>query len=165
LLPVSVIAQRQLRSIRILYRDMDPVTIVGLAFSVIQFIDLGSKIISTAKEIQESSSWMTKETERLQESATQLRDISTKMELLANKELHYLAREGRDLSEQMLNLVQSIRSTDSGWFSKARNLVPSGTAIISSFRAHNKYPKLRELEKRLQTCRIQMQLHYNNVLW
>jgi transcriptional regulator of heat shock response len=144
---------------------MDPVTIVGLAFSVIQFIDLGSKIISTAKEIQESSLWMTKETERLQESATQLRDISTNMELVSNKELQSMAREGRDLSEQMLNLVQSIRSTDSGWFTKARDLIPKGTAIISSMRAHSKTSKLRELEKRLQTCRSQMQLHYNNVLW
>jgi hypothetical protein len=137
---------------------MDPITAIGLVTSIIQFVDVGSKIISMAKEIQESSSGLTKETEHLQESARRLQRLSIRMELSSTetlsptqREVQCLAREGHEISGQMIKLLQSLSST-------------SANPLIMALRTLKQKPKLRVLEEKLRICCSQIQLQYSIVL-
>jgi hypothetical protein len=62
---------------------MEALAAISLLGSIIQFVEVGSKVIETAKEIRQSSFGMTKENENLQEQARQLRALSIRMEPLS----------------------------------------------------------------------------------
>jgi hypothetical protein len=144
---------------------MDPVTAIGLVASIIQFVDVGSKIISTAREIYGSSTGMTREAERLQESAKRLREVSitmmpsfTERLSLDQQELQNLARECRELSEEMLNHVQNISHKGSKSHYKVM------FAAIKTQYSDKDRQKGKELERRLNTCHSQMYRQYSKIL-
>ena len=55
---------------------MEALAVISLLSNIIQFIEVGDRIVKTAKEIRESSFGTTIENERLQRSASELRKLS-----------------------------------------------------------------------------------------
>jgi hypothetical protein len=146
----------------ILHAPMEALAAISLLGSIIQFVEVTGKMIKTAKEIRQYSFGMTKENESLQESARQLRALSMRMEPSSTgslspdqSDLRYLARECRELSEKMLSLVKTKRASGS------MTLFETFTVAISTKR-HKETRK--ELEQKLQSCRISLQLQCNKLV-
>ncbi|KAF1976812.1 hypothetical protein BU23DRAFT_501277 [Bimuria novae-zelandiae CBS 107.79] len=83
---------------------MDPITAVSLAASILQFVTLDAKILSTAKEIRQSSSGMAHDDQRTADVTKEMQKLSSKLEapateLLSDDErgLVGLASECREL--------------------------------------------------------------------
>jgi hypothetical protein len=133
---------------------MDPVTAVGLVANIIQFVDLGTKVVSTLREIRGSASGQTESNRRTREMAVVMRNLSDKLadpkhapRTDVQKDLCQLARECSDLSQQILDIVHKTT------FAKSRSMFRSSKATLSTL-WHDR--EKEELEKRLAQCRGQL---------
>jgi hypothetical protein len=136
---------------------MEPLTAIGLAANIIQFVDLGHKILANAKEIWDSSSGLTRDDQRTTDMATEMSMLSSKLETLRNEPgdadneaLFKVASECRKLSNEVLELLKK---------SSAKTPGSKREALQSSVRRKRYTPKLRELERKLQECLSHLHLH------
>ncbi|KAJ4376370.1 hypothetical protein N0V83_001653 [Neocucurbitaria cava] len=140
---------------------MEAVAAIGLIGSIIQFVDLGFKVIKTANEIQQSICGLTKENMSLGEVTRAMHDLTvkltaptTKAQTADERTLYNLAQECRSLSELILNNIE--RSSLGNLRSKLR-LFHATTRSL-------KYKEERkELEERLSKCRAQLHVQLTNV--
>ncbi|KAF2680755.1 hypothetical protein K458DRAFT_87340 [Lentithecium fluviatile CBS 122367] len=141
---------------------MDPVTAVGLAASIIQFIDIGTKIFSTAKEMRETATGMTSENRRTADIIGEIRNLSAKLENLEKvpqtedeKALCRLASECRELSQQILKLLEKTTPTDPKlkWH-----------ALVSACKSLMSQKEKAELAQKLGQCRDHLALRLNYML-
>ncbi|KAH7397225.1 hypothetical protein BKA66DRAFT_437803 [Pyrenochaeta sp. MPI-SDFR-AT-0127] len=140
---------------------MGTLTAFNLVSSIIQFVDVGSTILKTAREIEDSSFGMTKEDKSLEEITKDMRNLSLSLGLSISRPrndderaLLRLAQECRNLSEQLLDLIQGMVPAYSG--SKLLVLVAAAKRV--------KYKNERkELERKLANCRAQLHLHYSRL--
>ncbi|KAG8534382.1 uncharacterized protein KY384_001227 [Bacidia gigantensis] len=99
---------------------MDPFSALGLAGNIIQFIDFGSKIVSSSFDIYKSvdgSSSVSRElislTESLEESCDSLLEHQNSMtrhrSIKAEKDLLDLSRSCKELAEEFLGRLQSLK--------------------------------------------------------
>jgi hypothetical protein len=139
-----------------------PLPLSSLLGSIIQFVDAGGKMIKMAHDIRKPSSGMIKENESLQELARQIRALSIRMEPSSTgslspdqSDLQYLARQCRQLSEEMLRLVKVIQVSGS------KSVFETWTAVLSSYKYKD---AKKELEQKLQTCRNLLQLQCNKMI-
>ncbi|KAF4630923.1 hypothetical protein G7Y89_g7210 [Cudoniella acicularis] len=137
---------------------MDPFTAIGLAGNIIAFIDFGFEIVSTAKEIYNSTSGAAS-------GNTDLKFLTDKFaELVLNLErekpttqmtpdelsLNSLAVECSRLSLKLQELLQNL---------KARKEGSKKAALGAVFRNMRKKKEKDELETKLENCRRQLHLH------
>jgi len=59
---------------------MEALTAIGFIANVIQFVDLGAKLVGSAKEMRNSVSGMTLENKSLEEVTIQMRDLTSRLE-------------------------------------------------------------------------------------
>jgi predicted component of type VI protein secretion system len=146
---------------------MEAFAAFSLAAGVVQFISFTAKLISEAKEIHDSLTGTTKKNEDLEETCTQLRELSDALSLKtiagadkkqinnkrirAEEQLEDLARKCKVVSEDLHGRLLSAR------------LRSSAAGRVASFRQviHNvlSKPLIQQLEKRLQSYRDDLMLH------
>jgi hypothetical protein len=141
---------------------MEALAAISLLGSIIQFADAGGKMIKMAHDIRKSSSGMTKENESVQELARQIPALSIRMEPSSTgylspdqSDLQYLARQCRELSEEMLRLVKVNQVSGS------KSVFETWTAVLSSYKYKD---AKKELEQKLQSYRNLLQLQCNKMI-
>jgi hypothetical protein len=140
---------------------MEALATIGLIANIVHLVDLGAKLISSAKEMQASASGMTTENKSLEEATTEMRDLAMRLDLPTTeaktddgRPLRCLAQQCRELSEQILGLLKKIAPTNSN----------SMLRIVGSAMKNQKYRReKRELEEKLASCRGQLHLHFSKL--
>jgi hypothetical protein len=59
---------------------MEALTTMGLIANIVQFVDLGGKLISSVRETQTSANVVTKENKNLEGVATEIRDLTMRLD-------------------------------------------------------------------------------------
>lgn len=95
---------------------MDPLTAIGLASNVLQFIEFSYKIISGVNEIRSSETGMTPENERLSVMVEDLNSVTQNLLTSApaktenERQLNVLAANCHELSEELYQLLRRLRA-------------------------------------------------------
>lgn len=140
---------------------MDPVSAIGLAANILQFIEYSCRIISDAKEIYQSTHGATAENIELQGVAENLSSLSASMiqpakstpEPIsqAEQKIYELASSSKALADELLATIQGLQISGSRhrkWrsFRQALNTVW-------------KKDKIGDLQKRLEMIRRHLSIH------
>ncbi|KAF4946508.1 hypothetical protein FGADI_11146 [Fusarium gaditjirri] len=136
---------------------LDPVTAIGLASSIVAFIDFGAKLVKGSIEIYEASDGTLTENRSSQAVAAAMEGFAARLIIQQpselgpeEKELVDLAKRCHAVCTELLNLLGRIKPKDLS--SKRQSL---WAALKNKF-----YEGEREdLEKRLDTYRHQLELH------
>lgn len=144
---------------RSILKTMDPFAAIGLASNIISFVDYGTKIVNGAREIYDSASGMTEESQALDSIASKMKGLSSKLlpstgspRSEDEEALCRIAAECNIISDKILEHLSKIKPKDSRsrrdvFFAAAKN----------KFREKERL----ELEKRLASCRSQLDLQLN----
>ncbi|CAI4215998.1 unnamed protein product [Parascedosporium putredinis] len=138
---------------------MEPLTALGLAANIVQFVEFSTKLIRASKDIYDSASGVTEENrslesvfEELQTLAFRLTPPTTGLQTDDERALSRLAAECRILSDQMLDLLRKIKPKDPE--SKRQS---AWSAVKDKWNEKEK----KELKQRLDNCRNQLELQLN----
>lgn len=144
---------------------MDPITAIGLASSIVAFIDFGYELIYVAREVHGSAAGSTTENERigflndrLEATATELSAATrtTSSTTAAERRLGELSEECLRLSRDLRRLLEKIKAEDPR---SKRQL------IASVLRDVRKKDEKKDLEARLDRCRAQLHLQLSQTSW
>lgn len=138
---------------------MDPLSAISLAGTVVQFVDFGFKIVKIAEEFQRSASGASVENDRIdsltikmQALALDLQPQKIEFSMTADeRRLNDLAKECQSLSENLLDLLGTLKIQDSSKKSKRQ-------ALSATFRNMRKKNEKEELRARLERCKQQLHL-------
>lgn len=140
---------------------MDPITAVGLVANIVQFVELGSKVLGIAKEIHQSSSGVTQDNKRTEDIVREMEGLSSKLADPAvqpktedERALQFLASECCRLSEQITTLLKKIIPTDP----KSKR-----QAVLSSMKNVMYEREKAALEEKLAHCRSQLSLQLSYI--
>jgi hypothetical protein len=135
---------------------MEGLTALGLASNIVQFIDFSSKIIKGAKEIYDSGTGTVPATEGLEDVAKEMQSLSLRLDPPSTghqnedeRAFRRLAAECRILCTQLLDLIDSVKPSDP----KSKR-----QSIIAAIRGTWSEKERTELERRLDSCRNQLEL-------
>jgi hypothetical protein len=135
---------------------MEPLAALSLAAGIVQFVDFSTKLIHGAKEIHQSTSGMTEDNRSLESAVNEMRSLSLRLDPPITgeqgedeKALRRLAAECRILSHQIHDLLKSITPEDPN---------SRRQSFISSLKSVWKDKEKQELERRLNSCRSQLEL-------
>jgi hypothetical protein len=131
---------------------MDPFTAIGLAASIITFIDFGFEVVSAAREIYDSNSGATSENKDLESLTCRVNNLalnlqpkkSTSQMTDDERNLNDLAAECTRLSHDVLDLLKDL---------KARKTGSTKESLRAVWRNISTRKKKTELEKKLEKCR------------
>lgn len=136
---------------------MEALEIIGLVGNIITFIDFGSEVMGIIKETHGSISGATKENEELENHTQMMQNLTIDLtyqspqvpSTAAVTGLLDLTTQCRSLSEEILNLLQKLKSTKPG--SKRETLKAAWRNIW--------YRGMRiDLTKRLDQCKEQLNI-------
>ncbi|KAH8714630.1 hypothetical protein BGZ61DRAFT_587332 [Ilyonectria robusta] len=134
---------------------MDPVTAIGLASSILTFIDVGVKVLQKANEIRNSQDSSTKENRSRRTISDELEFAAARMKPLDDirvspeqESLCKVARECQVLSKKMLKILESIKPRKSHFIS----------TLIVAAKVMRKQDDLEALDKELRDCRGRLTL-------
>lgn len=140
---------------------MEAVAAIGLASSILTFVDVGWKVVHSAKQIYDSVDGVSEAAVTREVIVRSMNDLSKKLQLAnaSDRDPHFdgicsLARECQALCSDILSISDQIRPKDS---SSRRQALKAG------FKTWSKGRKLAVLEERLEACRKQLDtelLHY-----
>lgn len=97
---------------------MDPVTCLGIASAVVQFVDFGTKLVSEGKELYNSANGASKENAELEKITLDLSLMSQKLSLPTRPgnrfskdeiELRKVAASCKDVADELLGILDGIR--------------------------------------------------------
>lgn len=134
---------------------MDPLTALGLAANIVQFVDFGFKLLGGAREIYSSASGATKDNEVL-ESVTKKMDMlsialsavpTTPNQSQEEKDLSNLAAECAMASNEIFKLLAKIKPKN------PKSKLQIGLSIIKTKVKEN---DIAALEKRIDKYRSQI---------
>lgn len=135
---------------------MDPLTAIGLAANILAFIDFGAKVISTAKDIHDSETGVTREDEARNNAAMEMKFFASKLLLPSDSQLDIqdralgrLAAECYALSERILALYEKIKLKDA--HSKRQ-------AVRAALKGKFYEKEKQDLQDALSHCRSQLHL-------
>jgi hypothetical protein len=138
---------------------MDPLTAIGLASNIVQFIDFSTKLIHGAKEIYDSATGATEENQRLENVTAEMQTLSLKLltpqgvqQTEDERALSRLAAECKILSDHILALLKSI---------KPKDLNSKRQSVWAALKSKWNERERQELEERLKNCRSQLELQLN----
>jgi hypothetical protein len=157
---------------------MDPVSVLGIASGVITFVDFATKVISTSKEIFQSTQCATLDNCTLEDVCERLRNLSARLEnqakgllkppeasgILSRKqytvdvaELRDISKKCRTDSEELLQHLQSYKTKNSK--SRLRG------AIKAAFMKQLGEGKITAMKDRLEYAQRIMSLQINAIIW
>lgn len=138
---------------------MDPFTAIGLAGSILQFIQFSSDVFLAAREIQKSGS--TKDNAFLEKTTRHLTSLTIELESLAtgscmsdnNKSLISLASDCHGLADDLLVVLAQVKA-------KPGSQLRSIMASVKNVKAKG---QIKELEDRLERCKSQLTLELSKM--
>ncbi|KAK1760560.1 hypothetical protein QBC47DRAFT_355731 [Echria macrotheca] len=136
---------------------MDPFTAIGLAGSIVTFVDVGVKVLSAARKMRASASGATDENESLASMSLRfnaaLAAIDSKLSAgpLTQQEmaLNELAKECRGVSDELLVLLGEL---------KAKRPNSTASSLRAAWRNVRKKDDKNALEQKLNRCRQELDL-------
>lgn len=131
---------------------MEAVAAVGLASSIITFIDASGKLIATAKQVYQSADGCSEEASTREAVNRSMQEISKKLlrpGLFVNQGLHDLALECQRLSSEIIAVSDTTKAAKAG---------SVRAAISAGLRGFTKNSTLLRLEDRLGHCKTQIVL-------
>jgi hypothetical protein len=133
---------------------MDPVTAIGLAASIVSFIDFSWSLVTGAKDLYESGCRRTKENARISSIIDDLNEYARDLTIGGEgaskheKALRALANDCHSLSEDLVKTLQKLELTKrSRWQS-----------LKKSWEAMQKAGDIASIEFRLDKYRAQMNI-------
>lgn len=140
---------------------MDPLTAIGLVSNILQFLDFSAKLISGAQEIYASPSGETKANKSLEAIVSEMKTFSSHLLPLDSsqlsgddgKALRRLAAECNILSDQILEHLEKI---------KPKNPNSKAQSVWAAFKSRLREKDKLELERRLDSCRGQLELQLSS---
>lgn len=149
---------------------MDPLTALGLAAGVVQFVSFAAHLVSRTKEIHESAAGKTKETATLESTYIKLQQMSVRLKESSKRDATLEIVEGstefvkhvfaiNDLSrtcegdcQRLLDIVGKLKAGGEGAHRRVQTLrVALKTAWKSS--------EIAELEERLHRTQTKLTIH------
>lgn len=139
---------------------MDPLTAFGLAANILQFIDFGYLLISSAVEANSSVTGTTADNSDLLVTIGRLEEVSGQLKTSAppsseHEALHRLSHSCQTLSEELLRILRSLRVDKRG---SARQ------SLSVAWRTWRKQGKITSIRSRLDEYRSQILLEINLLL-
>ncbi|KIY00632.1 uncharacterized protein Z520_03295 [Fonsecaea multimorphosa CBS 102226] len=139
---------------------LDPLSAIGLASAIVQFVDFGAEIIQGAREVYGSMSGATERNRSLEVVVSQMSNLISKLSAQGDsqqsedeKALGRVADECKILAKQILDLLEKIKAKD-----------PNSTlqAVWAALKNQKYRRERQELEGRLESCRnhLEFQLNY-----
>jgi hypothetical protein len=152
-LPTSLIYPRSSVLFTAETYKMDPLTALGVAASIIQFVDFGSSLVSGSVERYRSATGASASNDELESLTEDLRNMSTELEVaphashtgqLSKNEvtLSKLSSKCHDVADELLAMLDDLR---------VRGKHKALGSLMQAIRSMGKEKKIRELRKRLQT--------------
>jgi hypothetical protein len=139
---------------------MDPLTAIGLASSIISFIDFAWTLVTGAKELYDSGRRTTKHNARISNIVSDLKEFSLDLDVGGEgatkheKALRDLANDCGTLSTELIKILEDLKTTkNSRWES-----------IKKTWDAMRKENKVTAIEKRLGEYRAQMNIRLLAIL-
>ncbi|PWY92323.1 hypothetical protein BO70DRAFT_357437 [Aspergillus heteromorphus CBS 117.55] len=142
---------------------MESLTAIGLVSNIIEFVDLGVKLLRDAREIYESASGATEINENREFTTKKIQEFGDSLVPPANgvvtgndKFICDLAWQCRGLALDIGELLDEVKPHDSG----------SSSQNVFNATESKRFEKRRdELQGRLKICQDQLGLHLNNATW
>jgi hypothetical protein len=142
---------------------IDPLTAFGLAANIVQFLDLGGRIVQTGYRTYRSAKGTTYETISLEQVTIDLLHVTEQLTVpLADNDvalsrpdtnLESLARQCRDLAKRLLDVVDRLKLTSKGPFREWQ-------ALQIAIREHvTKKSEIQTISGLLNTYRQQISTH------
>jgi len=141
---------------------MDPISILGLAANILQFIDYGTQLLSGTQEIYKSATGTSSENIEIEEISGRLSVFSDELSIDAVSRCHtgpYVARDRavakfasrcKEVSDELLGIVKELRLVD-GPNRKWRS-------FRKALKTMWKKEKIQSLQTRLDVVRQQLTL-------
>lgn len=137
---------------------MDPLSAIGLASAIVQFVDFGSRIAHDAKCIYKSTTGVTVENENIEFTIEQLQTISGMLkQRIPSSPLYFLdeplislAKRCETLSNELLELLKAV---------KAKSPSSKWASFLAAVKAELQKEERNGVIARLQECRQQLEVH------
>ena len=146
------------------YECMDPLSALGLAGTVLQFIDFAYKLVSGSVEIYKSTGGLTAENEFLEVIAEDVRqrsddipDSSAFGSSNAGRRLQMLATKSKNIAQQILGIIEYLKR-ETGKPNKWHSFVD----LVRSMR---RGPELRMLIDRINKLQVQINSDLTYIIW
>ncbi|KAL5044744.1 hypothetical protein BDW71DRAFT_209114 [Aspergillus fruticulosus] len=141
---------------------MDPISAIGLASNILQFVEFGAELCGRIHEVASSATGLTEENEHLNLVAEELKSVTDGLivNLKGNTkheaELVKLAGQCRDLSAELtaILLKLKLKKEDRLW-----------SSVRAAWKSTIKEKKISSIEKRLGVYRAQIILRLNFILY
>ncbi|KAK3328174.1 hypothetical protein B0T19DRAFT_442090 [Cercophora scortea] len=139
---------------------MDPFTAIGVAASIITFVDFSWSLVTGAKELHDSGRKTTKENARIRSITSDLQKYSDDLQLggtgssVHEQQLSSLAKECADLAKQLIAVLSGL--------SKAKN--SRWESLKTTWASMRKQSEIADIERRLGEYRAQMNLRLLAIL-
>lgn len=136
---------------------MDPLTAIGLAGNIIQFIDYGTGIVKTAWEVSKSKSGFSNNSKTQEAVILEMKRFSSQL-MISNtgqptndeyKALSELATQCHGLSQRLRALLGKI---------KAKDLSSFRQALMSAVKEKHYADEMKAIQASLDNCRDQLNL-------
>jgi hypothetical protein len=142
---------------------MDPLNAIGLASTIVQFVDFGWKIAKETKDVYESAAGATLENENIEFTVGQLQSLTDQLASRTasflkgshDEALLSLAKRCREISGELLKLLTDVKAKHA---KSEKDSKSKWQSFIAAVRAELKKGKKVELLARLQECRQQLGL-------
>jgi hypothetical protein len=138
---------------------MDPLTAIGLAASIVSFVDFGFKLVKGTIEIYETADGTLPENRSREAVTAAMKDLATRLTppqsslvTKEEKQLYHLAMECRAICDDLLDLLNRLKPENMS--SKRQSLWAAVKSVFHESECEN-------LEKRLDACRRQLEMHIN----
>lgn len=140
---------------------MDPLSAIGLVSNIISFIDFSARLVKGAKEIHDSQHGVLEENRSRETIVQEVQRMSARLLTSESPEkedeistLSILAAECREVSTQLISLLEKIKPSDAG----------SKTQILLSAMRNKVHDSERAgLEARISDCRAQLHLELSHL--
>lgn len=132
---------------------LDPISAIGLASSIVQFVQFGTKLVLEGLELYQSNDGALARNSELEAI---VKDINQRSEILTNTSqpseddvaMQKLAESSRKIADELLKQLSSLRTPESH-----KRLQSSRKAMAAAW----KKDRIADLERRL--CRLQNQIN------
>ena len=149
---------------------MDPVTALGLAAGILQFVDFGTKLFMTSYQTYKFSKGETDENEHIEKLTTDLKSVADSLEqnprgILGSPSdddlnLLQLARQSHDIAQELLGILEKVKRKGK---SKTWGAVHAAMrAMWNKEEIQSKFQRLEEIRSHVNT-RLLILVRYAHV--
>lgn len=131
---------------------LDPITAFGLASSIATFVELATKLVSTASELSKSADGVLSAHRELETIASQTRALSQKLttDRPQNQSIQALAQMQDRAASELLSLLQAL---------KVRDRRRCFDVVLPAVRTIRKGPRIRSIQQDIYRLQQALSVH------